>query len=57
MYQNLYNLLNTYIFGGQVVSGSYEELVCILVSTIGVLVLIGLPFLVVFKILKLVLGR
>lgn len=51
IYQTLFDLLNTYIFGGTVVGGTYQELVCILVSVIACLFCMALPFLVVKKII------
>ena len=47
-YQGLYDLINTYIFGGTVVAGSYQDLVCILVATIGCLFFVAMPFMAVF---------
>ena len=52
IYQQFYNLLNDYIFGSTVVAGTYEDLVCIIVSTIGCLVLVALPFIVVWRIIR-----
>lgn len=51
IYQTLFDLLNTYIFGGTVVGGTYQELVCILVSVIACLFCMSLPFIVVKKII------
>lgn len=56
IYQNFYDLLNTYIFGNSIVVGSYEELVCILFSTICCLLLVSLPFIVIFKIIDFLRG-
>lgn len=46
IYQSIYDLFNTYIYGGLIQSGSYEELVCILISTIACLFAFSLPFMV-----------
>jgi hypothetical protein len=51
IYQELYELINTYIYGGQIVSGSYQELVAILMATIGVVLLVAMPFVIVKKII------
>lgn len=56
IYHNIFDLLNTYVFGGTVVDGSYEELVCIFFSTCACLFMVSLPFLVVGYILKMI-GR
>ena len=52
IYQSFYTLLQDYIFGGTVVVGSYEDLVCIMVSTIAALVLVALPFVIVWRIIR-----
>lgn len=54
-YTNLYNLISTYIYGG-VTAGTPEELVCILVATLGSLFIIAVPFAVVWKVIKVVIG-
>lgn len=54
-YTNLFNLISTYIYGG-VSAGSSEELVCILVATLGSLFIVALPFAVVWKVMKLFMG-
>lgn len=52
IYQAFYTLLQDYIFGGAVVVGSYEDLVCIMVSTIAALVLVVFPFIIVWRIIR-----
>lgn len=52
IYENIYNLINTYIYGGGIVDGSFEELVCILLSTCSVLFAFAIPFIVVFGLIK-----
>lgn len=47
IYQNLYDLIQTYIFGGVIDPGSYSELVAILCTTIGCLFCLAIPFVVV----------
>lgn len=54
-YQALYDLVNTYIFGGSVEVGTYTELVCILVATVGSLFVIALPFVIVLKVINMLL--
>lgn len=52
IFQSLYDLLNTYIFGGSVEVNTYADLVLTLISTIGVLFAVSIPFLVVFSAIK-----
>lgn len=52
IYSTCYELINTYIYGGTVVTGSYNELVCIAVSTLACLFVFGIPFILCWKILK-----
>lgn len=51
-YDSIYDLVNTYIYGGDVLPGTYEDLVCTQVSTIACVLFILLPFLVVFWIVR-----
>lgn len=54
LFQTCYDLLNTYIFGGIVVAGngSYQDLVLIILATLGVLFCVSIPFIVVYKFIK-----
>lgn len=52
MFQNLYDLINQYVFSGAVQADSYSDLVCTLASTIGVFALVAIPFFVVFKLVN-----
>lgn len=52
IYQSCYDLINTYIYGGQIVQGSYMELVAILTATTATLFLFALPFTIVWKLIK-----
>jgi hypothetical protein len=56
IYENIYTLVNTYVFGGSIVAGSYQDLVAILVATIACLYLVALPFLIVRKLLNIIGG-
>lgn len=47
IYQTLYDLVNTYIFGNSAAVGSYEELMCIIASTAGCAFIICVPFAIV----------
>lgn len=51
IYQNCYDLIQTYIFGGEVLT-SNTELVCIALSSCACIFVFALPFLIVWKVLK-----
>lgn len=53
IYDTIYQLIEQYIYGS-VVAGSYQELVCIMVSTAACLFIIALPFIIVWRVIKLV---
>lgn len=53
IYQNIYNLIANYVFANAIDVGSNAELVCMLVSTIACLFVIALPFLVVWRVIRL----
>ena len=52
IYQQFYDLLNTYFFGGSVVVNTYQDLVCIILSTIACLLLVALPFVIVWRVIR-----
>lgn len=52
LYQTCYDLVANYIYGGYIEEGSHMDLVCVMVSTCANLFLIALPFLLVWKILR-----
>lgn len=54
IYQTCFDLVNTYIYGSSVQVGTYEELVCIAVSTLACLFVFALPFVLVYKIIKMI---
>lgn len=56
IYETCYNLINQYIFGSSLVSGSHEDLIAILLSSIATIFLFSLPFLIVWKVIKLIMG-
>ena len=51
IYQNLYDLIHTYVYGGVELT-PFMELTNTLVSTMGCLFLVALPFMVVYYIIK-----
>lgn len=56
MYQGVYNLLIETIFEGVVITG-WIELVVTTISTISCLFVFCIPFIVVYKLICLILGR
>lgn len=56
IYQSIYDLINTYVYGGLIEVGSYQELVAILFSTGACLFMMSLPFLVVWRVIKMIMG-
>lgn len=56
IYQDVYNIITTYLFGGNVVIGSNQELITIALSSIATIFVFSLPFVVVLKLIKLIMG-
>lgn len=56
IYQSCFDLVEQYIFGSVAV-GSYQELVCIIVAVTACLFVMALPFILVWRIIKLLGGR
>lgn len=54
MYYELFNLLHTHLYGADVVLDEFQTLVLTELSTIGILFLAALPFLVVWLIIRVV---
>ena len=54
LYQTCYDLVATYVYGGSVTPGTHMDLVCTLVSTCANLFLVALPFLLVWKIIRMI---
>lgn len=52
LYQTCYDLISYYIYADNVPIGSFNELVCVLVATAANIFLFALPFLLVWKILR-----
>lgn len=51
IYQNIYDLIHTYIFGGDALTAN-TELITILLSSVGCVFVFSLPFLLIYKVLK-----
>lgn len=55
MYQQCYDLIQQYIFNG-ITPTAHTELVSTFLATVGVIALVALPFSIVFKIIKMIIG-
>lgn len=56
IYNALYALLQDFVFGGEIISGSIPDLVATLLSTCGVIFLVSIPFLIVWRLICMVCG-
>ena len=54
IYNDIYNLLLTYVFNGAELTPNID-LVCILIATLASIIVIALPFLIVWRIIKIIL--
>lgn len=52
IYTVFYDLLNRYIFGGGITPDSYEHFCVVLVSLFATLLVGLLPFLIIFRVIK-----
>lgn len=57
IYNEIYNLINLYVFNGTIEIGSYPDLVTTLFSTTACFLMVSLPFIIVFMILRFVLSK
>lgn len=55
IYQELYTLIHQYIYGGVELTADMS-LICTLVSTVGCLFILAIPFIIVWLVIKLILG-
>lgn len=55
IYQSIFDLIHTYVYGGVTLT-SDMSLVCTLVSTCACFFCVALPFLIVWKVIKLICG-
>lgn len=52
IYQAIYDLINGYVFGGTVAVETYPDLVCIALSTMACIFVMALPFVLVWRCIK-----
>lgn len=57
IYDSIYNLLNQYIFGGNIIPSSVQESSCSLVATALCLFVVAIPFVMVWRLIKLLGGN
>lgn len=55
IYQNIYDLIVTYVYGGATLS-AHMELVTVTLATIGCVFVFALPFVLVWKVCKMFVG-
>lgn len=55
IYQSIFDIISTYVYGGVELTADMN-LVCTLISTLGCVFLVSLPFVVVVKVIKLITG-
>lgn len=56
IYDTLYTLVNNTIFGGSIAIGSYPDMIATVIATLGVCFIIAVPFMVLWKVIKLIVG-
>lgn len=56
LYQDLFELIQTYLFGGVELS-AHQDLVAVTLATIGVLFVFSIPFVVIWRVIKLITGE
>lgn len=57
IYQGIYDLIKTYIFGGVADAGSFQEMFCVLVAGSACFFVMALPFILVWRVILLLSGR
>mgnify|MGYP003302962537 FL=1 len=55
IYLDLYDIVHQYLFGGSTLA-SKQYLVCTLVATLGSVFIIALPFAIVWRVIKIIMG-
>lgn len=56
VYDTIYNLIETFIFGGSIEVGSYQDLTATILSSIICVLVFALPFLIIWKVIKVIMG-
>lgn len=57
IYQSIYDLINQYIFGNSIVANSVQDLATTLIALTACIFTFSIPFLIVWKIIKTILGE
>lgn len=56
MYQTFFDLINQYCYNGEAVLGSIHYDVATLISTLGVVIVVAVPFFITFTAIKFICG-
>lgn len=56
IYQDIFYIIQEYIFGGQALT-AHQDLVAVTLATIGCVFTFSIPFMVVWKVIKMICGR
>lgn len=56
IYDSIYELLNQFVFGGNIIPSSIQDSACSIVSTALCLFVVSIPFVLVWRVLKLMVG-
>lgn len=56
LYQSCYDLIERFVFGGEIVLNSHADLIATLLSSCACILLVAFPFVIVWKVLKMLIG-
>lgn len=56
IYESIYDLLNDFVFGGTIIPSSIQDSACSIVSTALCLFVVSIPFILVWRLIKLLAG-
>lgn len=56
VYNTIYDLIETYIFGGSIAVGSHQDLTATILASIICVLVFALPFLIIWKVIKVIMG-
>lgn len=56
IYDTIYSLVNKYVFGNNIESGSHQDLTATILSTTICVLVFALPFLIIWKVIKIIMG-
>lgn len=56
IYDNIYNLLNQYVFGGNIIPSTVQDSSCSLIATALCIFVVAIPFVLVWRVIKMLAG-